>query len=180
MLLTVEVLANEIKIIAKVNQTPITNFDLSQRIEMLAVIMPNFQKYNDQEKQQIALQNLVQDALKQEYIAKTNFVISASDERKNRADMMKMIKMQDVGNVQEFMMKHNEFFTLQAVWQGVMEKNFLPNINVTDEMVESIKKKTVKLTDLQIREILIQKQLESYGEQAIESVRKVSIVEIIG
>lgn len=180
MLLTLEVSANEVTIVAKVNQTPITSYDVEMRTHALQVLIPNFEKYTNEEKQQIALQNLIQDALKEGYIEKSGFVISQEDERRYQKAVVKMLAMQGVPNLNRFVENHQDFVISQTRWQVVMERNFAKNINITQEMIDLVKKTEMKLTEVQIREILTQKQLESYSNQALESIKKVSIIEVIG
>ncbi len=180
MLLTVDVFAEEIAIVAKVNQIPITTFDIENYIGILSVIMPNFDKYSQQEKQQVALQSLIQDALRQEYISKTGFKISKDEEKKYRKTVINMLAGQKIPNFDKFAKDHEDFIASQVAWQAVMEKSFMASVNVTDEMVQSVKSGAgAKFTEKQIREILIQKQLEAYSGQAVESIRKVSVIDVV-
>lgn len=176
---SIAVFASNISIIAKVNQTPITSFDVEERIILLSIIMPDFKKYSNSEQKQIALQNLVQDALRHEYVKKTNFQITDSEKIYYRKSVIKRFGERKIPNMSEFERKYSDFIATETLWHGVMEKNFMSYIKISDEMVESVQKSNPNMTREQIHNILTIKQLESYSAHAIESIRKISIIDIL-
>lgn len=170
--------AEEVYIVAKVNQTPITNVDLNERIEMLRVVMPNFTQYKPEQQQMVALQNLVQDALKQEYIKRVDFELSNEEKKLYRESALEMLKSIKVNNPQDFMRHHSDFFASEILWQGVVEKTIKPKINISDATLASIHEKQPNIPKEKLREMIIAQQVETQTMQILESLRKVSVIEI--
>lgn len=173
------VFASDVSIVAKVNQIPITSFDVSDRRELLSEIVPNFEKYSVNEQNQIVLQNLIQDALRHEYAKKTNFKMTDLEKASYYKYVMNMLKLRKVKNVNDFAKKHPEFIATEVLWRGIMEKNFMPYIKVSDEIIAEIKRSNPNTPTEQIREALTAKQLEAYSTQVVESIRKISIIDVL-
>jgi hypothetical protein len=172
------VTAEEVYIVAKVNQMPITNVDLNERIEMLHVVMPNFTQNKPEQQQMVALQNLVQDALKQEYIKRVDFELSDEEKKLYKESVLEMLKSVKVNNPEDFMSHHSDFFASEILWQGVVEKTIKPKINISDATLENIHEKHPNIPKEKLSEMIIAQQVEAQTMQILESLRKVSVIEI--
>lgn len=64
---------DDLKILAKVNQNVITNYDVGNRIEFLEITTPEMKKATQDEKKYYAMQSLIQDELRLEYAKRVNF-----------------------------------------------------------------------------------------------------------
>jgi hypothetical protein len=170
--------AEDVYIVAKVNRTPITNVDLHERIKMLRVIMPSFTQYQPEQQQMVALQNLIQDSLKQEYIKRVDFKLSNEEKKLYTESAIAMLKSIKVNKPQEFMKNYPDFFASEILWQGVVEKTIKPTINISDATIEGIHAKQPSLTKEKLREMIIAQQVETQTMQILESLRKVSVIEV--
>ena len=63
---------------AKVNNIGISNFDVVEEIEIIKILSNNFTQI-DQNISKIAMQNLIEDALKKQEIEESNIAIESSD-----------------------------------------------------------------------------------------------------
>ncbi len=170
--------AEEISIVATVNQTPITTFDIKERIEILQKLLPDFKKYSNEEKQMFALQNLVQDALKQEYIKRVNFTITKAEEGVYCDAFVEMLQKMGVKNTDAFIKKHQNFVHDETLWQGVVEKMMKPSINITDAIIDAVHAQKPDVPKEQIRTMLMEQQVQSQTAQLLESVKNISVIEI--
>lgn len=168
----------EVYIIAKVNQTPITNIDLQDRIEILTMLFPQFKKYSTNEQTSFALQNLIQSALKQSYIERVEFTVTDEEQKIYNAISKETLKKIGVKNVQAFIAKYPDFFNSEARWQGVVEQLIKPSLNITDAIIETVHAQKPEFSKEDIREILIQQQIESQTRQLLESMKGISVIEI--
>jgi hypothetical protein len=170
--------AGEISIIATVNQTPITTFDVKERVEILQELLPDFKKYRNEEQQMLALQNVVQDALKQEYIKRVNFTITKAEERIYHITFVEMLQSMGVENTDAFIKKYPNFVHDETLWQGVVEKTIKPSINIIDEIIDAVHAQKPDVSKEQLRIILMQQQVQSQTAQLLESVKNISVIEI--
>ena len=170
--------AQEVFIVAKVNQTPITNVDLNERIAILRVMMPDFSQYQQEQQQMVALQNLVQDALKQEYIKRVDFALSDEEKKLYKESVVAMLKSIKINNPQDFIKHYSDFFVSEILWQGVVEKIIKPTIKINDETLKSIHEKQTNIPKEKLREMIISQQVNAQTMQILESLRKVSVIEV--
>src|SRR5574343_108137 len=75
---------DEIKILSKVNQNVITNYDAQNRIEFLEMTTPEIKKANGDEKKYYAMQSLIQDELRLEYAKRVNFKLDKEQKMRYR------------------------------------------------------------------------------------------------
>lgn len=170
--------AGEIHIVAKVGQEPITNIDLQTRIETLQSFIPNFQQYKREKQHMFALQSLIQGILKKSYIQRVNFIITAQEKAQYTQYLLQTLASMKIKNINSFVKKYPDFIETEILWQAFTEKTIRPTINVTDSMLETIHAQQKKHTKEQVKDLIIQQQVESQTMQILESLRKISFIEV--
>lgn len=170
-----EVKMGEIKILAKVNQGVVTNYDISNRIEFLQILTPEMKKATKEEKQYYAMQSLVQDELRTEYAKKINFKLNKEQKIHNRSVIIANMRKKNVPK--SAIEKNESFIESEVLWQAVIDTVIRPKIQISPEMVRSIAEKNKKLSNAQIESIAIEQQIQVQSAQIIEAMRKISIIE---
>ena len=165
----------EIKILAKINQGVVTNYDISNRIEFLQILTPEMKKATKEEKQYYAMQSLVQDELRTEYAKKINFKLNKEQKIQNRSVIIANMRKENVPK--SAIEKNESFIESEVLWQAVVDTVIRPKIQISPEMVRSIAEKNKKLSNAQIESIAIEQQIQVQSAQIIEAMRKISIIE---
>lgn len=169
---------HEVKIIATVNQTPITNVDVQKRQEILQAFIPEFGKFAPEQKLMYAVQNLIQDELKKDYIKRMGIKITDADLKTKTTEFVAILKKAKIGDINSFMQKHQDFAETEISWSVVVANQIKPSITVSNKMVEEIQKENQQMTKDQITESITMQQVEIQTNQILESLRKISVIEI--
>lgn len=176
-LICIKTFANEVIIVAKVNKTVITNVDVSRRMNALSYFVPSFSEYTDEQRHIIGIQSLVDQEMKNDYIKRLNIPISDKEIDESKAKIIENLKTGKIKDSANFISENEDFLTDEARWNIVVEKNIIPSIQINEETINAIQEKESQLSKEQIKEILIQQQVQSQTAQIIESLKSVSVIE---
>ena len=168
---------NEIKILAKVNQNVITNYDAQNRIEFLEMTTPEMKKATSDEKKYYAMQSLIQDELRLEYTKRVNFKLDKEQKVRYRKTISDELQKKNVKKIAFVMEKNSNFIESEALWRGVIETVIRPKIQISQEMVDDVSKKEKKLSKEKIADMIMEQQIQGQSAQILESIRKISIIE---
>ena len=168
---------DEIKILAKVNQNVITNYDIGNRIEFLEITTPEIKKATQDEKKYYAMQSLIQDELRFEYAKRVNFKLDKEQKTRYRKVISDELQKKNIKNIAFVMEKNSNFIESEALWRGIVESTIRPKIQVSQEMVDDVAKKEKKLSKDKIANMIIEQQIQGQSAQILESIRKISIIE---
>ena len=168
---------DEIKILAKVNQNVITNYDIGNRIEFLEITTPEMKKATQDEKKYYAMQSLIQDELRFEYAKRVNFKLDKEQKTRYRKVISDELQKKNIKNIAFVMEKNSNFIESEALWRGIVESTIRPKIQVSQEMVDDVAKKEKKLSKDKIANMIIEQQIQGQSAQILESIRKISIIE---
>ncbi len=168
---------DEIKILAKVNQNIITNYDVQNRIQFLEMTTPEMKKATSDEKKYYAMQSLIQDELRLEYTKRVNFKLDKEQKVRYRKVISDELKKKKIKNIAFIMEKNSNFIESEALWRAVIESIIRPKVQISQEMVDEVAKKEKKLSKEKIADIIIEQQIQGQSAQILESIRKISIIE---
>lgn len=163
LLISNTVIARDIYIVASVNQTPITNVDIQNSIDLLRIFSPDFKKYSNEQQQSLALRNEIQILLKEEYIKRTNFSLSREEKKQYASEIIEKLK-NNVENPAEFTKKYENFINSEVMWRGVVEKVIKPSMNVSNDATQDPS--------------IIEQYVQSQTLNILESLRKSSVIEM--
>jgi hypothetical protein len=169
--------ADEIKILAKVNQNVITNYDVENRMQFLEITTPEMKKATSDEKKYYAMQSLIQDELRLEYAKRVNFKLDKEQKIRYRKIISDELKKKKIKNIAFVMEKNSNFIESEALWRAVIELIIRPKIQISQEMVDEVAKKEKKLSKEKIADIIVEQQIHGQSAQILESIRKISIIE---
>ena len=174
--------SKEFFILAKVNQSVITNYDLSKKIAFMQIVIPTFGKLKTEDQNQYAMQSLIQDELRYDYAKKINFQL----DDKQKAEYINLVildfsKIKTIKNIKNFVLNYGNFIESEALWRAIIEKNIRPKVQISQEMVDEVFKKHQgrKLSKDEITQMLIDEQIQLQSQQILESVRRVGIIEFM-
>jgi hypothetical protein len=174
--------SKEFFILAKVNQSVITNYDLSKKIAFMQIVIPTFGKLKTEDQNQYAMQSLIQDELRYDYAKKINFQL----DDKQKAEYINLVildfsKIKTIKNIKNFALNYGNFIESEALWRAIIEKNIRPKVQISQEMVDEVFKKYQgrKLSKDEITQMLIDEQIQLQSQQILESVRRAGIIEFM-
>ncbi len=168
---------DEVNILAKINQTVVTNYDVENRIEFLQFTMPEIKKASSDERKYYAMQSLIQDKLRSEYIKKTNFKLNKEEKKHNRGEIIIDIKKKNIPNINSILAKNDDFLENEVMWRGVIDGVIRPKIQISPEIVSEILAKNRNISKEKAEKIAIDQQIQMQSAQIIEAMRKISIIE---
>lgn len=168
----------EVKIIATINSEVITTFDVKNAEQALRLLFPEMNKLDKKQQKISAMQHLVNNVLKREYVKRANLEISQEDVKLQTVKFQQTLQKSHVGSIKDFLQKHKSFIEDEIFWSAVVEKYIAPNVQSSNEVVAKIVNQNPKITQKEAEDIIIQQQVEYQTKQIINSIRQVSVVEI--
>jgi hypothetical protein len=168
---------DDLKILAKVNQNVITNYDVGNRIEFLEMTTPEMKKATQDEKKYYAMQSLIQDELRLEYAKRVNFKLDKEQKTHYSKIIFEELQKKSIKNIAFVMEKNSNFIESEALWRAIIELTIRPKIQISQEMIDDVAKKEKKLSKEKLANIIIEQQIQGQSAQILESIRKISIIE---
>jgi len=168
---------DDLKILAKVNQNVITNYDIGNRIEFLEITTPEMKKATQDEKKYYAMQSLIQDELRLEYAKRVNFKLDKEQKTHYTKIIFEELQKKSIKNIAFVMEKNSNFIESEALWRAIIELTIRPKIQISQEMIDDVAKKEKKLSKEKLANIIIEQQIQGQSAQILESIRKISIIE---
>ena len=168
---------DDLKILAKVNQNVITNYDVGNRIEFLEMTTPEMKKATQDEKKYYAMQSLIQDELRLEYAKRVNFKLDKEQKTHYTKIIFEELQKKSIKNIAFVMEKNSNFIESEALWRAIIELTIRPKIQISQEMIDDVAKKEKKLSKEKLANIIIEQQIQGQSAQILESIRKISIIE---
>ena len=168
---------DDLKILAKVNQNVITNYDVGNRIDFLEITTPEMKKATQDEKKYYAMQSLIQDELRLEYAKRVNFKLDKEQKTHYTKIIFEELQKKSIKNIAFVMEKNSNFIESEALWRAIIELTIRPKIQISQEMIDDFAKKERKLSKEKLANIIIEQQIQGQSAQILESIRKISIIE---
>ena len=126
---------------AKVNNIGISNFDVVEEIEIIKILSNNFTQI-DQNISKIAMQNLIEDALKKQEIEESNIAIESSDYTKNFETLILNIQKANIKITDNLKKKIFQKIKLNSEWNQLINQKYRWNVNVNINEIEDRLKDT--------------------------------------
>ena len=174
----------KVVLLAKVNNIGISNFDVVEEIEIIKILSNNFTQI-DQNISKIAMQNLIEDALKKQEIEESNIAIESSDYTKNFETLILNIQKANIPITDKL---KNEIFKkikLNSEWNQLINQKYRWNVNVNINEIEDRLKDTKniptdgkELQELKNKLINIEKnkKLEVFSKIHLSKIKKQSLI----
>ena len=169
---------------AKVNNVGISNFDLVEEIEIIKILSNNFTQI-DPNIGKIAMQNLVEDALKKQEIGESNIAIEPSDYIKNFETLELNIQKANIPITDNLKKKIFQKIKLNSEWNQFINQKYRWNVNVNINEIEDRLKDTKniptdekELQELKYKLINIEKnkKLEVFSKIHLSKIKKQSLI----
>ena len=169
---------------AKVNNIGISNFDVVEEIEIIKILSNNFTQI-DQNISKIAMQNLIEDALKKQEIEESNIAIESSDYTKNFETLILNIQKANILITDNLKNKIFKKIKLNSEWNQLINQKYRWNVNVNINEIEDRLKDTKniptdgkELQELKNKLINIEKnkKLEVFSKIHLSKIKKQSLI----
>ena len=169
---------------AKVNNIGISNFDVVEEIEIIKILSNNFTQI-DQNISKIAMQNLIEDALKKQEIEESNIAIESSDYTKNFETLILNIQKANILITDNLKNKIFKKIKLNSEWNQLINQKYRWNVNVNINEIEDRLKDTKniptdgkELQELKNKLINIEKnkKLEVFSKIHLSKIKKKSLI----
>ena len=174
----------KVVLLAKVNNIGISNFDVVEEIEIIKILSNNFTQI-DQNISKIAMQNLIEDALKKQEIEESNIAIESSDYTKNFETLILNIQKANILITDNLKNKIFKKIKLNSEWNQLINQKYRWNINVNINEIEDRLKDTKniptdekELQELKNKLINIEKnkKLEVFSKIHLSKIKKQSLI----
>ena len=157
--------ATEVKNIAIVNNTTITNIDLEKEIELIKILNDE-KNFSYNEISNAALNNLIEETLKREEINKNNIYINLNDLNKDFKDFINRKKNNKLTNDPFSKILYNKI-KIDYEWNALIMKDYSNNIDINMDEIDK------KISQLNLSKEVIDKEKEKMINQ--EKNKKISI-----
>ena len=157
--------ATEVKNIAIVNNTTITNIDLEKEIELIKILNDE-KNFSYNEISNAALNNLIDEILKKEEINKNNIYINLNNLNKDFEDFVNRKKNNKLKNNPFNKMLYNKI-KIDYEWNALIMKDYSNNIDINMDEIDK------KINQLNLTKEVIDKEKEKMINQ--EKNKKISI-----
>ena len=174
----------KVVLLAKVNNIGISNFDVVEEIEIIKILSNNFTQI-DQNISKIAMQNLIEDALKKQEIEESNIAIESSDYTKNFETLILNIQKANILITDNLKNKIFKKIKLNSEWNQLINQKYRWNVNVNINEIEDRLKDTKniptdgkELQELKNKLINIEKnkKLEVFSKIHLSKIKKKSLI----
>ena len=174
----------KVVLLAKVNNIGISNFDVVEEIEIIKILSNNFTQI-DQNISKIAMQNLIEDALKKQEIEESNIAIESSDYTKNFETLILNIQKANILITDDLKNKIFKKIKLNSEWNQLINQKYRWNVNVNINEIEDRLKDTKniptdgkELQELKNKLINIEKnkKLEVFSKIHLSKIKKQSLI----
>ena len=174
----------KVVLLAKVNNIGISNFDVVEEIEIIKILSNNFTQI-DQNISKIAMQNLIEDALKKQEIEESNIAIESSDYTKNFETLILNIQKANIPITDNLKNKIFKKIKLNSEWNQLINQKYRWNVNVNINEIEDRLKDTKniptdgkELQELKNKLINIEKnkKLEVFSKIHLSKIKKQSLI----
>jgi hypothetical protein len=174
----------KVVLLAKVNNIGISNFDVVEEIEIIKILSNNFTQI-DQNISKIAMQNLIEDALKKQEIEESNIAIESSDYTKNFETLILNIQKANILITDNLKNKIFKKIKLNSEWNQLINQKYRWNVNVNINEIEDKLKDTKniptdekELQELKNKLINIEKnkKLEVFSKIHLSKIKKQSLI----
>ena len=174
----------KVVLLAKVNNIGISNFDVVEEIEIIKILSNNFTQI-DQNMSKIAMQNLIEDALKKQEIEESNIAIESSDYTKNFETLILNIQKANILITDNLKNKIFKKIKLNSEWNQLINQKYRWNVNVNINEIEDRLKDTKniptdgkELQELKNKLINIEKnkKLEVFSKIHLSKIKKQSLI----
>ena len=174
----------KVVLLAKVNNIGISNFDVAEEIEIIKILSNNFTQI-DQNISKIAMQNLIEDALKKQEIEESNIAIESSDYTKNFETLILNIQKANILITDNLKNKIFKKIKLNSEWNQLINQKYRWNVNVNINEIEDRLKDTKniptdekELQELKNKLINIEKnkKLEVFSKIHLSKIKKQSLI----
>ena len=174
----------KVVLLAKVNNIGISNFDVVEEIEIIKILSNNFTQI-DQNIGKIAMQNLIEDALKKQEIEESNIAIEPSDYTKNFETLILNIQKANIPITDNLKNKIFKKIKLNSEWNQLINQKYRWNVNVNINEIEDRLKDTKniptdgkELQELKNKLINIEKnkKLEVFSKIHLSKIKKQSLI----
>ena len=174
----------KVVLLAKVNNIGISNFDVVEEIEIIKILSNNFTQI-DQNISKIAMQNLIEDALKKQEIEESNIAIESSDYTKNFETLILNIQKANILITDNLKNKIFKKIKLNSEWNQLINQKYRWNVNVNINEIEDRLKDTKniptdgkELQELKNKLINIEKnkKLEVFSKIHLSKIKKQSLI----
>ena len=174
----------KVVLLAKVNNIGISNFDVVEEIEIIKILSNNFTQI-DQNISKIAMQNLIEDALKKQEIEENNIAIESSDYTKNFETLILNIQKANILITDNLKNKIFKKIKLNSEWNQLINQKYRWNVNVNINEIEDRLKDTKniptdgkELQELKNKLINIEKnkKLEVFSKIHLSKIKKQSLI----
>ena len=126
--------ATEVKNIAIVNNTTITNIDLEKEIELIKILNDE-KNFSYNEISSAALNNLIDEILKKEEINKNNIYINLNDLNKNFKDFINRKKNNKLTNDPFSKILYNKI-KIDYEWNALIMRDYSNNIDINMDEID--------------------------------------------
>ncbi len=174
----------KVVLLAKVNNIGISNFDVVEEIEIIKILSNNFTQI-DPNIGKIAMQNLIEDALKKQEIEESNIAIESSDYTKNFETLILNIQKANILITDDLKNKIFKKIKLNSEWNQLINQKYRWNVNVNINEIEDRLKDTKniptdgkELQELKNKLINIEKnkKLEVFSKIHLSKIKKQSLI----
>ena len=174
----------KVVLLAKVNNIGISNFDVVEEIEIIKILSNNFTQI-DPNIGKIAMQNLIEDALKKQEIEESNIAIESSDYTKNFETLILNIQKANILITDNLKNKIFKKIKLNSEWNQLINQKYRWNVNVNINEIEDRLKDTKniptdgkELQELKNKLINIEKnkKLEVFSKIHLSKIKKQSLI----
>ena len=174
----------KVVLLAKVNNIGISNFDVVEEIEIIKILSNNFTQI-DQNISKIAMQNLIEDALKKQEIEESNIATESSDYTKNFETLILNIQKANILITDNLKNKIFKKIKLNSEWNQLINQKYRWNVNVNINEIEDRLKDTKniptdekELQELKNKLINIEKnkKLEVFSKIHLSKIKKQSLI----
>jgi hypothetical protein len=175
------VFADEIRIMATVNDDAITTVDVENRVRVLSLISPEFQKQGQKTQVSAALQNLIQASMKKSYIDRMNLILSDSELEKFVGNFLasgKYSKYRNFESIKNDDVALANFLRSEATWSKFVSMYIIPTIRVTKEEAENLRKTSKIMTEKEAYDGIFHRKLESTISEVMSKIRASVSIEI--
>ena len=125
----------KVVLLAKVNNIGISNFDVVEEIEIIKILSNNFTQI-DQNISKIAMQNLIEDALKKQEIEESNIAIESSDYTKNFETLILYIQKANILITDNLKNKIFKKIKLNSEWNQLINQKYRWKVTVNINEIE--------------------------------------------
>ena len=126
--------ATEVKNIAIVNNTTITNIDLEKEIELIKILNDE-KNFSYNEISNAALNNLIEETLKREEINKNNIYINLNNLNKDFKDFINRKKNNKLTNVPFSKILYNKI-KIDYEWNALIMRDYSNNIDINMDEID--------------------------------------------